>query len=192
MGFFISGEETETMKEFKAEYKNVIRLDTGTTTFNGKYPMPVIGEITSYYGERIHPIYGRKSFHTGIDIGAQWHAPIIAIAFGQVVDIGIDKSYGNFVLIKHELPDETFYTFYAHLSEVHAIPDQEVFQGDVIGLEGGDPDLDPFPGTSTGHHLHFEIRLNEEASSHVDPLPYLYTPEDEEENDYEEKTVYAN
>lgn len=191
VGFFVSGEDKEALNEFKAEYYDAVVLEKGVMIFNGDYPMPVVGEITSGYGPRIHPITGQYSFHSGIDIGSVWHADVIAIADGQVVDVDISDASGNYVLIKHS----NFYTFYAHLSDVFVLQDHEVFQGDIIGAEGGDPLYDPFPGQSTGHHLHFEIRNKEKANSHVDPIPYLFTPpepEEEEEDDPpdERKGIY--
>lgn len=180
--FVATDEEKMAIEQFRTEYQNVARLDKGEMTLNGKYPMPTEGNITSPFGERVHPITGELSMHAGIDIGSAWHSPIKSITNGQVVKIGIDKGYGNFVLIKHELPEETFYSFYAHLSKIYARPDQEIFQGDIIGLEGGDPVIDPFPGLSTGHHLHFEIRTSEDPRSHIDPMPYLYRPKNNKED----------
>ena len=48
-----------------------------------------------------------------------------------------------------------------------------VVQGQVIGLEGGDPTSDPTPGNSTGHHLHFEIRRVSGYGNDVDPTTYI-------------------
>ncbi|SHH10687.1 M23 family metallopeptidase [Desulfosporosinus lacus] len=186
-GFFTNPNEMAALQAFRAEHGDKVRLQTGGIILNGKYPMPVVGIITSPYGQRVHPVTGKSSFHTGIDIAPEWHSEIKSVADGQVVKVGIDKNYGNYILIKHDDPDETFYSFYAHLSKIFALPDQEIFTGDIIGLEGGDPELDPNPGTSTGHHLHFEIRTSRLSWSHTDPVPYLYTPKGskEEENSSE-------
>ncbi len=175
-GFFTNPQEMAALQAFRAEHGDKVRLQTGMIVLNGKYPMPANGVITSPYGPRIHPVTGKRGFHSGIDIAPEWHSEITSIADGQVVKVGIDDIYGNYILIRHDYPDETFYSFYAHLSEVFTLPDQEIFTGDVIALEGGDPVNDPNPGTSTGHHLHFEIRTNRFAWSHTDPIPYLYPP----------------
>ncbi|HBV88440.1 MAG TPA: M23 family peptidase [Desulfosporosinus sp.] len=182
-GFFTNQNEMAALQAFRAEHGDKIRLQTGAIILNGKYPMPAVGEITSPYGKRIHPVTGKRSFHTGIDIAGEWHGEIKSIADGQVVKVSIDEIYGNSILIKHDYPDETFYSFYAHLSKVFALPDQEIFTGDIIGLEGGDPELDPNPGSSTGHHLHFEIRTSRLALSHTDPVAYLYAPSKNEEEE---------
>lgn len=66
--------------------------------------------------------------------------------------------YGNCVEVEHNVDGETFYSFYAHLSRIDVTEGEQIPQGSIIGLEGGDPNTDPNPGDSTGHHLHFEIR----------------------------------
>ena len=51
---------------------------------------------------------------------------------------------------------------------------QKVNKGDVIGIEGGDPAEDPNPGTSTGHHLHIEIRTQSGSNTYaVNPRNYI-------------------
>ena len=65
------------------------------------------------------------------------------------------------------------YSFYAHLSQVNVEKGQKVKQGEVIGLEGGNPAEDPNPGNSTGRHLHFEIRTSPEYGADVDPNEYI-------------------
>lgn len=76
--------------------------------------------------------------------------------------------------IKHEIEGEIFYSFYAHMSRVDVVIDQGVEQGDIIGLEGGDPKTDPNVGNSTGHHLHFEIRIKSGYGSDIDPNVYIF------------------
>lgn len=136
---------------------------------------PCSGRITSYYGMRTHPVTGEKlSFHTGIDIAGTHHQPIMAVADGVVVSVNRSSSgYGNYVMIEHKSGDLTFYSFYAHLSSISATMGQNVSAGTVIALEGGQPGVDPNPGASTGHHLHFELRLTRSNTSCFDPAPYL-------------------
>jgi murein DD-endopeptidase MepM/ murein hydrolase activator NlpD len=113
-------------------------------------------EITSEYGERIHPISGEISFHSGIDMAGEHLGNIYAVAGGEVTYAGVQSGYGNCVEIKHEVNGETVYSFYAHLAEIDVEVGDIVSQGDVIGLQGGAA-TDPNPGTSTGTHLHFEM-----------------------------------
>jgi len=138
----------------------------------GVLPVPVEGVVTSEYGERI--IFGKEDFHTGIDISGVWHDKIISVESGVVTFSGIQNGYGNCIEIKHKVEDKEFYTFYAHLSKRYAVVGQQVIKGNVIGLEGGDPVKDENAGTSTGHHLHFEIRTKSGYGSTVNPRQYLF------------------
>jgi len=132
--------------------------DSGKLVFNGKFPMPCSGQITSPWGERMHPITGQIEKHTGVDLRGQWHQPIKTIADGIVSKVNTANSgYGNYIMIQHTIDGEMFYSFYAHLS-----------------LEGGDPNKDINPGNTTGHHLHFEIRLGKERDSNIDPSTYIF------------------
>ena len=129
--------------------------------------------ITSNYGTRVHPITGKTKKHSGIDISGTHHAQVLAIADGQVTFAGVQNGYGNCIEIKHTVNGKTIYSFYAHLSEIDVKVGDKVVQGQVIGLEGGDPKTDPNPGSSTGHHLHFEIRTASGSKNDVDPTEYI-------------------
>ncbi|WP_329383067.1 M23 family metallopeptidase [Anaerofustis butyriciformans] len=154
--YIISKNEAKLI-EYKAEKSDFIK--------------PVEGVITSEFSYRVHPITGKKTKHNGIDIGAKWHDDIKATADGEVVEVGCDKEgYGNYIKIKHEYD---IYSFYAHLSKISVKKGQKVKQGDVIGKEGGDPEKDKNPGSSTGHHLHFEIRTSSDVKDCINPLIFV-------------------
>ena len=163
--------EGETNDEFN-EIQN-IRLEnesneTGTLTFNGTYSMPIETDygytITSEFGYRTHPVTGVYKLHSGIDMVGKIHGNILAVADGEIVWAGIRGAYGNCVNIKHtDIEGNTFYSFYAHLSQINVIEGQTVTQGQVIGLQGGAAS-DPGHGSSTGSHLHFEIRLSQNGN----------------------------
>jgi murein DD-endopeptidase MepM/ murein hydrolase activator NlpD len=129
--------------------------------------------VTCEYGMRVHPITGVESKHTGIDLGGDHHAEVVSIADGEVTFAGVQSGFGNCVEIKHVVNGEVIYSFYAHLSRIDVSAGDVVKQGDTIGLEGGDPDSDPNPGSSTGHHLHFEIRSASGYGNDVDPNLYF-------------------
>lgn len=131
-------------------------------------------KITSDYGVRIHPITGVEKKHTGIDIGGEHHTEILSVADGEVTFSGVQNAYGNCIEVKHIVNGETIYTFYAHLSERKVEVGDKVAQGQVIGLEGGNPESDPNPGMSTGHHLHFGIRKLDSTNTKIDVNPNLY------------------
>ena len=128
--------------------------------------------ITSEYGTRVHPITGEIKTHSGLDIVGAHHGNILAVASGEVTYAGVQSGYGNCVEIKHIVNGETIYSFYAHLSQIDVAVGQAVAQGEVVGLEGGAKD-DPNHGTSTGHHLHFELRNNSGSGNSIDPNKYI-------------------
>ena len=136
-------------------------------------PMSCSYTITSEYGTRTHPVTGEVKKHTGIDLGGTHHTEIFAVADGEVTFSGVQNGFGNCVEIKHVVNGETIYSFYAHLSKIDVQVGEKVTQGQVIGLEGGDPDSDPNPGYSTGHHLHFEIRNASGYGNDIDPTKYI-------------------
>lgn len=144
--------------------------------FTGNFSMPLSDyTLTSDYGYRVHPITGVTKMHKGIDIVPPHHAQVMSITDGIIVDVNMTdgNSYGNNVTIKHDLGSQTIYSFYAHLSKIYVSEGQMVFDRETIGLEGGDPNSDPNPGSSTGHHLHFEIWTDYGFSYHTDPKKYL-------------------
>jgi len=135
------------------------RVNTSFTEL-ADFIWPVYGEISSEYGWRIHPIYNEKMFHTGLDIRAQTGTPVFAARGGTVKFAGVKSGYGNLIIIEHAGGYETYY---AHLSKINVYVGLKVEKGDFIGRVGS-------TGTSTGPHLHFEVRNNGE---HSDPVAYL-------------------
>lgn len=159
--------------------ENTNNAKVGELNFDGgTFPLPVNNpRVTCKFGSRIHPVTGKQSFHTGIDLAGEWHSDIMSVEKGQIVFAGVQKAYGNCVEIEHKNKEgATFFTFYAHLARIDAIEGQEVIQGSVIGLQGGDPKRDPNPGYSTGSHLHFEIRKSFKGD-YIDPYNYLFGKE---------------
>lgn len=124
---------------------------------------PVVGTITSEYGYRNHPINGAYCFHGGIDIGAYAGTPIAAFAGGQVEYVGENDSYGLYFQIDH---GDGIKSFYAHCQQVHVSKGQTVLAGETVALVGN-------TGTSTGPHLHLELKCGD---TRVDPAYYLSLP----------------
>ncbi len=117
--------------------------------------------ITSPFGWRT--IWGRKEFHLGIDIYAPKNIKIYASNGGKVITATYHKSYGNYVIIDHGGGKATLY---AHANSLNVRVGDVVKQGDVIAYVGT-------TGSSTGYHLHFEVRLN---GAKQDPLDYVKRP----------------
>ncbi len=124
------------------------------------YVRPVSGRITSPYGYRIHPIYGVRKMHTGIDYAASHGTPVVSVKSGTVILRQYNSSYGNYIIVDH---GGGVSSLYAHLSGFAISYGQSVSQGQKIGYIGS-------TGASTGPHLHFEIRIN---GSHVNPANYI-------------------
>lgn len=131
--------------EMREEYGGVLEVEE--LVFNGTMPMPVNDAVvTSEFGARIHPVTGKNSFHTGIDLAGAWHSNIMSVANGKIVFAGVKSGYGNCVQIEHINTDnKVYYTLYAHLARIDVVEGQEVQQGNVIGTQGGDPTRDPNP-----------------------------------------------
>ena len=112
---------------------------------------PVInGKITSEFGSRIHPISNELTFHAGIDIAADLGTPIYAAFDGKVTVADYDKWNGNYVKIKHE---NGLMTVYCHCESLNVKDGENIRAGEVIGYVGS-------TGSSTGPHLHFELRID--------------------------------
>ena len=126
----------------------------------GQMAYPSIGEMTSSFGYRMHPILGYNRFHAGVDFGADTGSPIFAADSGVVIFAGWYGGYGQSIIIDH---GNNLTTLYAHSSELYVSEGQSVQQGQAIAAIGT-------TGLSTGPHLHFEVRLNGEP---VDPMSYL-------------------
>lgn len=113
--------------------------------------------MTSDYGPRNTGIEGASTFHNGVDLAASCGTPIYASAEGKVSFAGSSGGYGLMVKIKHDGGVETRY---GHCSTLLVSSGEYVKKGQVIALVGS-------TGTSSGNHVHFEVRINGEP---VDPL----------------------
>ncbi|MEP6819839.1 MAG: peptidoglycan DD-metalloendopeptidase family protein [bacterium] len=122
---------------------------------------PVVGKLESGFGGRRNPFGGSGyEFHSGQDIDAQTGDAVVAGASGTVTFVGWQNGYGQLIVIDH---GGGLTTRYGHLSHIDVTQSQTVARGQFIGRVGS-------TGRSTGPHLHYEIRINDEP---VDPLQYL-------------------
>jgi len=152
-------EEKTTHLEKNLHLYEVVMRGRGYTP----YVWPVVGKLESPFGGRRNPFGGSSyEFHTGQDIDAPWGAPVIAAATGKVSFVGWQNGYGQLVVIDH---GGSLTTRYGHLSYIAVSQGATVRRGDFIGKVGS-------TGRSTGPHLHYEVRINDDA---VDPLQYLLT-----------------
>lgn len=111
---------------------------------------PSRGWLTSGFGMRRSPFSGKPKMHEGIDIAAATGTPVFATADGIVSQAETAAGYGKLVVIDHGYG---YKTYYGHNSKLHVKVGQRVRRGERIAAVGN-------TGSSTGAHLHYEVRLN--------------------------------
>ena len=121
---------------------------------------PTEGEITSPFGVRIHPISGITDTHTGIDIAGNLNQCVISAAEGKVIKCAEDNNNGKYIIVEHS---QGYQSAYAHLNEICVIEGEVVDDNTKIGLMGS-------TGVSTGVHLHFEIKKDNQR---LDPEQFV-------------------
>lgn len=121
---------------------------------------PVRGILTDGFGGRSDPFTGEPGNHNAVDISSAVGQPIRSPADGTVVKAEWANGYGKVVFISHGYG---YSTRYGHLSSFAVHPAQRIKRGDIIGYVGS-------TGRSTGPHLHYEVRLN---NNPVNPLEYI-------------------
>ena len=115
---------------------------------HSEFRSPVDGIVTSRYG------YRSGKHHSGIDLDLETGDTVRSCWSGKVRYAKYnDGGFGNLVIVRHYNGLETFY---AHLSKLLVVPDQDVKAGDILGLGGN-------TGHSFGSHLHFEVRFYDAA-----------------------------
>ena len=123
-------------------------------------PLPGGAYVTCAYGWRIHPIWGDRRFHSGVDLAASQGTPIYAVAAGTVTTATYGDANGYYVALSH---GNGYGSVYCHMTNYIVSVGDSVSQGQVIGYVGS-------TGWSTGPHLHFEIHVNGSA---VNPMDYI-------------------
>lgn len=89
--------------------------------------------------------------HTGIDIAGPYHSAVVAADTGIIYLYPWSTGYGNYIIIFH---GNGYSTHYGHLAGFANVQSGQIIaRGDLIGYEGS-------TGWSTGPHLHFEVRTN--------------------------------
>lgn len=154
-------------------YAELLRLKYGnrnfsySTTGTGavRWPFPYAVPISSGFGERVAPCRWCSSYHQGIDFNPGAGTPIFAIADGIVLQAEFSGGFGQHALIEHTINGQRVVSVYAHMTGGSSplVVGQTVEAGDFVGTVGS-------TGTSTGAHLHFEIRIDDIP---IDPFDWL-------------------
>lgn len=115
--------------------------------------------ISSYFGNRTHPVLHRIRHHKGVDYAAPTGTPVKATGDAKVVFAGQKSGYGKVIVLQH---GSKYSTLYAHLSKFaqNLQVGNFIDQGQVIGYVGAS-------GLATGPHLHYEFL---DDGVHRDPL----------------------
>ena len=148
----LAADEAAMARELKeAEQKYAEQLAAMNNTGAWYWPLPGCYYISSIFGGRTSPITGRWESHTGTDIPAAGGTQIHAAQGGIVTVSKYNVSYGNYCMISH---GNGYVTLYAHMKTLPIVKEGDtVTKGQVIGYVGT-------TGSSTGNHLHFELRIN--------------------------------
>jgi murein DD-endopeptidase MepM/ murein hydrolase activator NlpD len=142
------------------------RIDNMTANLAGKFKLrqmfksPLGGRLSSFFGNRKHPVYRKTRFHNGLDIASPYGTLIGAARDGEVVSTGWMGGYGKGVIIEH---DNGYRTMYGHMSVIYAKQGERVKAGKILGRVGS-------TGLSTGPHLHFTLWHNERLLNPMDVL----------------------
>jgi murein DD-endopeptidase MepM/ murein hydrolase activator NlpD len=135
-------------------------LEDALSLANAPSLWPVVGPVTSSFGEREDPFNGEGAFHAGVDISSTFGEPVRATADGTVEMADRASGYGREIVIDHGFGVKTCY---GHLSGFAVTDGQQVTRGQIIGYVGTS-------GRSTGPHLHYEVRVR---NTPVNPHKYL-------------------
>ena len=150
----------EEANQLHRELQSMINTSGPVVADKWVWPTPSSRYISYYFGWRIHPVYNKKKFHTGIDIGASSGSKIVACGTGTVTKAQWYGGYGNCVIIDH---GGGIVSLYGHMSSISVKAGQKVSAGQQIGKVGN-------TGVSSGPHLHLEFSKNGQL---VDPLKYV-------------------
>lgn len=152
----------------------IVRYATAMTGFVGGNASL---RITSPFG--VHR--GENRYHRGVDIGIPSGTTLMSAFDGTVVAVNtqlvtktVKNAYGLYICVESEASDGSkFWTIYAHLHAVKEgiVAGTVVKAGTVIGSTGGLPTDTPNCGSSSGAHLHLEIRCKANNRDRaVDPM----------------------
>ncbi len=99
------------------------QLESVTARLPLRQPVEGPLDVTSSFGARRDPFYGRLALHTGIDLREDYGSAVRAVAAGTVTIAGPESGYGTLVEIDH---GNGYATRYAHLSTVSVAVGEKV------------------------------------------------------------------
>ncbi len=155
-----SENDTENVPSHEPESEQKPPQPKPPETSSQGWIMPCNGPITSPHGYRIHPVYGIKKLHDGVDIGVPLNTAVQAAAGGTIKEAKWYNGYGNYIEIDH---GNNIISFYGHLTSFNIKKGDIVERGQIIAKSGN-------TGIGTGAHLHFGVHKNNIS---VNPLIFI-------------------
>lgn len=136
----------------------------GSANTGGGWVYPVNARLNSNFGWRVHPIYGTKKLHAGVDFPVACGVPVGAAHSGRVIARTYNGGAGNKLIVSHGIMNGRLVTTsYHHLQGFAKPVGAQVSAGETVGYVGT-------TGSSTGCHLHFETH---EDGNAVNPAKFL-------------------
>lgn len=133
---------------------------------SSRLPVAGIFRVTCAFGEKGN---WKAGFHTGIDL-VNDDKIVYSPTYGKVYRVGFDASYGNYVVIADDTPNDVHYHWLCHLKSIDVLKGESVTPENKIGVMGS-------TGRSTCVHLHYEIRNKYNKYGVVDnPADYMGIP----------------
>lgn len=148
-------------ESFNDVYEKIREKETQLASVPGIMPMlsTDVKRISDIFGMRFHPIFHTRRMHYGIDYSASIGTPVYCPGDGVIDYVGYEAGYGKLIIMNHGYG---IISIYGHLNEILVAQGQKVNRGVMIGKVGD-------TGSSTGPHLHYEIRVN---NNPVNPAHY--------------------
>lgn len=150
---------TEAMAKLESKMERQARLRALYTLLPLSTPVDDF-YISSGFGKRRDPFTRSWAMHTGVDLVAQYRAPVGVTAPGVVTKVGWEEGYGRMVEVDHGFGIRTRY---AHLDSALVKEGDQVSHGQQVGTLGN-------TGRSSGPHVHYEVVVDGRP---VDPLRFM-------------------
>jgi hypothetical protein len=152
----VQNESFKIVEEKTIEWKREMDHFPGISPVNVKY-----GLGDGFKFREIHPVLGTPRMHFGQDFHVPYGTDVYATGDGKIIESGWNSGgFGNYIIIDH---DNGLQTTYGHLSDIRVTKGMNIKRGDLIALSGS-------TGTSSGPHLHYEIK---QFGEHKNPINFF-------------------
>jgi len=146
-------------EDFEHEISYLVELEKVINALPISLPLKQF-YVSSPFGVRTDPIRSTQAMHTGIDLAGEFKSKVYSSAPGVVVYANDGGAYGQLIEIDH---GSGISSWYGHLERILVTEGETVKRGQLIGLQGNS-------GRSTGTHLHYEVRINNQP---INPANFL-------------------